>query len=543
MGLSIRITINPDDITAEQWAAVYDESLLLLAKFPAPLMRLVEETRHGQKCYVYTPDIVEGRGTSDENWRISGDLVSYQHGETFDLHRKQMREFQERRNDDDRDVLWVDEEDLHYPTGNGFQRFGGKTQGYPYHLAVLAVAILLESRFPQRAFVFGDIERFQVEQMVKWANAVLDTPVVEPVCFDGERLYHRLTALYPDPTQVITRFKALFLGTEAEELAWLLRLADESAVSHDLKRDLRDYQSLNQIGAIKLIATFLSVTQDLPRLIDLVLAANQLEPKRKPFTLPELLKVLCHHFVTIPPADREPLDLFVHKADTLLNMQDTFVQIFLNFGGAPSAMDYFIEAAALLDHFAAYAPKQRSRFRKIITEAEQSCREQLQEVQELINQLEKREAARKEAGADEEVNAQAASALTAVSSALPGTAYILQQIYRQQEQFPQVETLATALGQPVQKIIQAHADVFAVADRALLLTMLTRATYEQQIILRASAWQRIDQEQDVTILRSLLALALIARQEATFWRLRIYVLEHSELWPYLIASTDEETAA
>jgi hypothetical protein len=35
----------------------------------------------------------------------------------------------------------------------------------------------------------------------------------------------------------------------------------------------------------------------------------------------------------------------------------------------------------------------------------------------------------------------------------------------------------------------------------------------------------------VNILRSLLALTLIAQQEATFWRLRIDVLEYSELWP------------
>lgn len=96
---------------------------------------------------------------------------------------------------------------------------------------------------------------------------------------------------------------------------------------------------------------------------------------------------------------------------------------------------------------------------------------------------------------------------------------------------------------PLQKIIQAHADVFAVADRDLLLTMLTRATHEQQINLRANAWQRPDQEQDVTILRILLALTLISRQEATFWHLRIYILEHSELWIYLVAPTETESVA
>ncbi len=67
----------------------------------------------------------------------------------------------------------------------------------------------------------------------------------------------------------------------------------------------------------------------------------------KPFTLPELLKVLCQHFVTIPAIEQEPLDLFVRQADAMLNIQDTFVQIVLNFGGAPSAMDYFVEIVIL----------------------------------------------------------------------------------------------------------------------------------------------------------------------------------------------------
>lgn len=78
--------------------------------------------------------------------------------------------------------------DLYDPTGNGYQQLGGKTpKAIP--TVVLAVAILLESRFPQQAFLFGDIERFQVEQMVQWVNAILPTPVVEPICFAGERLY------------------------------------------------------------------------------------------------------------------------------------------------------------------------------------------------------------------------------------------------------------------------------------------------------------------------------------------------------------------
>lgn len=61
---------------------------------------------------MYSPEIVQGQGTSYENWRVSHDLVSYQHGETFDLHRDRAHEFGERRINDDRDVLWADERSI-----------------------------------------------------------------------------------------------------------------------------------------------------------------------------------------------------------------------------------------------------------------------------------------------------------------------------------------------------------------------------------------------------------------------------------------------
>ena len=43
----------------------------------------------------------------------------------------------------------------------------------------------------------------------------------------------------------------------------------------------------------------------------------------------------------------------------------------------------------------------------------------------------------------------------------------------------------------------------------------------------------IDQEENVDILKSILALSHISNQEISFWRWRIYILEHQSLWHYL----------
>lgn len=117
MGLSIRLTINPDQITATQWTAVYDESLLLLTHFLLPLIRFAEETAHGQTRYLYTTKIVERAGTPDEHWHIIGDWHSRQHAESFRLYRQRDRQFGTRSLAADRDILWAEGGRAGYPIG------------------------------------------------------------------------------------------------------------------------------------------------------------------------------------------------------------------------------------------------------------------------------------------------------------------------------------------------------------------------------------------------------------------------------------------
>nr|VFJ73796.1 MAG: hypothetical protein BECKFW1821C_GA0114237_105430 [Candidatus Kentron sp. FW] len=74
-----------------------------------------------------------------------GDSVSGQRAEDFRLFRHRTRQFSAfleqrelvKRYDPTKDVLWVPTDSLDYIDGNGVDLFGAKTQGYPYHLAIL----------------------------------------------------------------------------------------------------------------------------------------------------------------------------------------------------------------------------------------------------------------------------------------------------------------------------------------------------------------------------------------------------------------------
>lgn len=197
MGVHIYLLAKREDFPPELWERTYNESLVLLENFPARLMRSYTEEFGGEKRYVYASEIVRKRGTSDEHWIVSGDMTSLQRAEAFELYRHHARQFPGdhfiRRPANDRDVLWAEPGDgLDYFHGNGTVLWNSKTQGCPYHLALLAVGMLVESRCPRAACVIGDIDRHDAEQVALWANALLEEPIDLPVCVDPDRLYRRL---------------------------------------------------------------------------------------------------------------------------------------------------------------------------------------------------------------------------------------------------------------------------------------------------------------------------------------------------------------
>ncbi|MBI4910706.1 MAG: hypothetical protein HY820_44240 [Acidobacteria bacterium] len=74
MGIYVQLEVNPSRITAKQWEDFYQESLILLRRFPVPLMRLMaQETPTGTRL-VWTAAIVERQGMPDEHWVVDGDL-------------------------------------------------------------------------------------------------------------------------------------------------------------------------------------------------------------------------------------------------------------------------------------------------------------------------------------------------------------------------------------------------------------------------------------------------------------------------------------
>lgn len=275
MGIQIYLTAKGTDIPADLWEQVYHESLVLFGNFPSRLTRLEVQERRGEKRYVYTPETVSNRDTPDEHWRVVGDLSSRQEAEDFRLYRHHRRQFPDGRFYRDPagsyDVLWAEPDDgFNDFHGNGCLLWDSKTQGYPYHYALLAVGMLVESRCPRAAYVIGDIDRREAREVRVWANALLEEPIDLPVCVDPDRLYRRLYELYGDERPAFRRFDTLYRGEPSEVWPAIVRHADPPAVRRCLAEGLGSYDSLESAGASEHAIRYLEATGDVAGLIETV---------------------------------------------------------------------------------------------------------------------------------------------------------------------------------------------------------------------------------------------------------------------------------
>jgi len=111
----------------------------------------------------------------------------------------------------------------------------------------------------------------------------------------------------------------------------------------------------------------------------------------------------------------------------------------------------------------------------------------------------------------------------------------MDQVNAQIDHFPNPEQIAEQIGKQLHPIIQQHPDVFSSHDKAYYLKYLCRVCSDTWLVLRETAWEAIEQIEDVAHLKGLFALSLVSSPSDQFTRFRIYLLEHQELWPYLAA--------
>jgi hypothetical protein len=532
MGLHIYSTVNFDGIQAEEWERVYQESLIVIKNFPAPLMRLDRRTIDGDKRYVYTKGVVIDEGLVTEYWDICGDLTSYQRAENFSLF-KDMSHYTKKISEKfiGQDVLFADPEhgksELDYIDCLGSKIFDEKTQGYPYHLAILAIAILIESRFPKQTFTYGEFDREQVNHVIQWLNTFLANPVSLPICLDGERLLNRIAHLYEDVNYVYARFSTLYRDSLDSCLSlFSVRFGDQ--IIPIVAESLKGYHSPTQLGAKKIILAFLESTQNIDSVAHLV-SLTQLK-------CIDLLEWLSKSYITIPLDERAVLLEALDEKKNLPTVDDLFQSMFSNLHGRLEYIDYYCSVEELVDAFSSYFSDDKSDFLKIVSENDHKCREQLAEITLKFKQKEQAKTDHSEFEVKNNVLSGVEPLVHESSTHFENSlevAYLLEEIQSQKKGYKDIEAILQSFEQPFAvfyKRLEDELQFSQTKEPREFLKKINLYSAQAGFALKESAWEAIDAETDVNYLKVILALSMINNNEMNFWHLRIYILEHKELW-------------
>ncbi|MFD0713811.1 hypothetical protein [Paenibacillus sp. GCM10027626] len=272
MGISIHLRIMPNKIESAEWESVYKESLELIKAYPF-LDRIVDRKTYG--CDWMYVDRAKERVLESEGcpvgWHVFGDADSMQTAESFKLIRdlQYYRKQSSGRGQCDDILISLISEDLDDSEVDDVEVFESKTQGLPYHIPVLAIACLIESRFPGHAIVFGDVSFSQIYKAVEWANSKLKKPIELMDRADNAKLLNRIKRVLHDEIAALKALMELTLQEKNSALGDFARKQFRAEVISAYFTERFKQFDVNMVGFRSSLAAYLNQGYSLEEACDI----------------------------------------------------------------------------------------------------------------------------------------------------------------------------------------------------------------------------------------------------------------------------------
>lgn len=325
MGIYIGLDIIPNQINQKDWQMVFEETLQLIQAYPFATLNV--DSVNGFKRFVLERterQNVEEYGLEAEYWKINGDLESKETGESFTLFSSLDRYsgFKEERLKEDILLYYIED------GGNGAREiFYSKTQGKDYHTYLLAIAALIESRFPKFACVYGDISKDQAQESVSWANSILEKPIDLPVRVNPPELLERLGVIGIEEKQLEALY-GLSISASDEVNGLVGEYFNMNSIRNYFSKELQEFKSPVQLGAELIIIRLLNAGLPLETLTD-ICCIDSNGPK---FELNDFIKAICSTWVFVEPEIRGYMDPVKNVIDIPETVESQFGNMFLDMG-------------------------------------------------------------------------------------------------------------------------------------------------------------------------------------------------------------------
>lgn len=287
MGVHVHLDVQWEAIDPDAWTGAYDETLTLLRAHPSQLMGYAWRRILGREIPMYTKD-VERIEKDGRCICVVGDRRSMRFAESFRLSRNHPCPSKVHRSSTSRDLA-LDEPDER----SGARVFGAKTQGEPYHDAIVAVSILIEAHFPGAALLWGDIDEAGASASRQWAEKVLGRALPMPVLYHAPTLVQRLSQKWQGEA-LLRAFVRRFRGEMSRGLAHAFSTIDADAVEAYLRSSLASTSNRGdgfEEPVVDQVRGFLLATGNVARLLAIV---------RDVISAEKMAKVIAHAGVLLP---------------------------------------------------------------------------------------------------------------------------------------------------------------------------------------------------------------------------------------------------
>ena len=485
-------------IDAAAWRGFYEQARTFLTGHPEGLVGLRREACAGCDRWVYSSRLEdESEDPGRRHLQVSGDLASMKMAESFVLHEDIEHYRAVHREQDQMDLL-----DAVLEGKSGRRVFDAKTQGYPYHTAILGVAMLAETLFPGDALVSGDITPAQCQVAAQYLREQLGVDVPLPLRADTDRLYAILVGEAPDLERMNRFLYACSYGEHG--LAALHRRLPRPLMLNWLASQVRAYQGRITLGVLTAFRQWLNVTQDLDGLVDAVTARTDdaiLSPS-------ELASALVATGVTLEPERIAGLEQFDRPEEAPDSVYSQLGNAMLDMMGLSARnCRHRLGLAQVTAYFCGRFPEEREACHETLERETARLADKLQAVGKWANRASDR------ANADAEIGDGESFVSHRTSDPLS----------------PTQDEMLGLLGSQIRSVwdewrrglMERFGD-----DREGRHRLLIRIAEHHQIALTERGWHWIDAEQDNRCLDLLILLVGKPDNTALLTNLKLGILEH-----------------
>jgi len=502
MGVYVHLSICPEGIEPTAWKDFYRQAREFFTGHPYGLCGLRRERIKGTSRLVYSRQLEhEPDDPAQRHLRISGDLASMTNAESFCLYEDIGHYRTSSQPDDCTDFLHSVIEGDH-----GVAVFSEKTQGRPYHLAVLAVAILAERLFPGRALVSGDINLDQCREAMAALEEQCGICVPLPLLVDVDRLYAALVAPAPSLEAIVGYVYAAGANPE-DRIRVLQRHLPRETLLDWLASQLGEYEGAVTLGVIRSFRDWVNAVGDLEGLIDAACFRSG-GPKLAP---DQLASALVSTGVTLDSQRLDGLDRLDRPAATPDSVYSQFGNAMLDMMGASARnCRYRLGVAAVVACLRERFPDQGDACRELIERKTVALVQQLGDLGAWATRT------RDHADSDAETGDGESFVRHLSGDPLsPGQELVL-------------DTFGARLG-PVWAVWQSGLVERVGNAVEARHRLLLRAAEHRSLALTENGWAWIDVERDVEILDLLLLLISEHDNAEIFVNVRRGLLEHRDL--------------